>query len=405
MRRSCLFAVIPCLAAPLLFATGGCGSGDNALPAAAAPMVNVTNFQAAAVVIGQPDFVSRAVNQGGGPMANTASSPSGVATGNLWIAEEFNNRLLDFANAPTMNNAPADYVLGQPDFMSNSSVAAPTAVNFHGPLDVCEAGGRLFMASLFQSRVLIWDAVPMASGVPADIALGQPDLTTGGDNTTQTGLNQPEGICVAGGKIVVADTRNDRVMIWNSIPVASGTPADLVLGKGDFTTSGATLGAGGMSRPRGVWTDGTHLIVADSSNHRVLIWNTFPTVNGQPADVVVVGQATFATNTNGNGATGMWNPEGVSSNGTQLFVADRDNSRVLIYESIPTTNGAPATGLLGQSGFDVFLVAPNDTDQNGAGEANPNDKTFSRPRSVHVSGTQLFVTDPGNARTLIFNSN
>ena len=35
-----------------------------------------------------------------------------------------------------------------------------------------------------------------------------------------------------------------------------------------------------MYAPRGVWTDGTRVVVADSGNHRVLIWHTFPDRDG-----------------------------------------------------------------------------------------------------------------------------
>ncbi len=39
--------------------------------------------------------------------------------------------------------------------------------------------------------------------------------------------------------------------------------------------------------PRGVWLDDQHLIVCDSGNHRVLIWNGLPSHDHAPADVVL----------------------------------------------------------------------------------------------------------------------
>ena len=47
----------------------------------------------------------------------------------------------------------------------------------------------------------------------------------------------PQGVWVQNGKLFVADTGNNRVMIWNSIPSKNNQPADLVLGQPNFTTS------------------------------------------------------------------------------------------------------------------------------------------------------------------------
>ena len=65
----------------------------------------------------------------------------------------------------------------------------------------------------------------------------------------------------------------------------------------------------------------------------MLIWNTFPTRNFQPADVVV-GQPDFTSATSNNGgitARSMTEPWAWIGGG-KLFVSDRNNFRVLIYE-------------------------------------------------------------------------
>ena len=46
----------------------------------------------------------------------------------------------------------------------------------------------------------------------------------------------------------------------------------------------ATPTASQMYAPRGVWLDGTRLVVADSGNHRILIWHRMPEHDGAPAD-------------------------------------------------------------------------------------------------------------------------
>ena len=49
-----------------------------------------------------------------------------------------------------------------------------------------------------------------------------------------------------------------------------------------------------MYAPRGVWTDGERVVVADTGNHRVLIWHSMPSADGAPADVVI-GQPDFSS--------------------------------------------------------------------------------------------------------------
>jgi hypothetical protein len=98
--------------------------------------------------------------------------------------------------------------------------------------------------------------------------------------------------------------------------------------------------------------------VADAWNHRVLIWNSFPTENGQPADVVV-GQPTMQNNSpnvEGVGtkasAKNLYWPYGVWSDGKHLWIADTGNRRVLFYEIIPSENYTAADKVIGKNNFE-----------------------------------------------------
>ena len=117
---------------------------------------------------------------------------------------------------------------------------------------------------------------------------------------TARAFKGPQGVWIQAGKLFVADTGNDRVLIWNSIPTSNFQPANVVLGQPNFTTFGqpdltkTTLEATATSllTPVSVTSDGQRLYVTDLGNSRVLIWNTIPTRNQEPADVVL-GQATM----------------------------------------------------------------------------------------------------------------
>ena len=92
----------------------------------------------------------------------------------------------------------------------------------------------------------------------------------------------------------MADTDNNRVLIWNTIPASNTAAPALVLGQTSFTAfqTPQPVNATSLRGPQGVWIQGNRLFVADTLNHRVLIWNSFPTQNNQPADLVL-GQTSF----------------------------------------------------------------------------------------------------------------
>ncbi|KPA09950.1 hypothetical protein MHK_009840, partial [Candidatus Magnetomorum sp. HK-1] len=79
-----------------------------------------SNGANADVVLGQSDFISNVVNT----TADGMNYPVGVTTdnyGNIYVGDRSNNRLLIFNDAINKTNgASADYVLGQPDFTSST---------------------------------------------------------------------------------------------------------------------------------------------------------------------------------------------------------------------------------------------------------------------------------------------
>ena len=191
----------------------------------------------------------------------------------------------------------------------------------------------------------------------------------------------------------------------------------MILGQNNPTTcvknnngSGASgaPSAGNFDYPAGVWTNGTKLIVADGDNNRVLIWKKFPKSNFQPADVVL-GQLDFTTNAknnDGSGGDGV-NPSQPSlnfpyyliGNGSQVFVADNGNNRVLVWNN-PENNFQPADVVLGQPNFTCGM---RNNDGSGCVSGATSAKNLNDPRGFFVFKNQLVVTDGGNSRYLIFN--
>ncbi|KQT12998.1 hypothetical protein [Ramlibacter sp. Leaf400] len=117
--------------------------------------------------------------------------------------------------------------------------------------------------------------------------LGHSDITatTPNDNNVlpkaQT-LFGPQDIDSDGTSLVVADTANNRVLVWKTFPDRDFQPADIVLGHpgfeqrvpndqaGDGTSDGPT--AKTFDRPLKVLLTPDALLVSDSFHNRVLVF-------------------------------------------------------------------------------------------------------------------------------------
>ena len=135
------------------------------------------------------------------------------------------------------------------------------------------------------NRILGWNAFPTEDGQPADFVLGQADFTTGtcGSVAQQDNVCGPYFVASNGNQLFVADSGDNRVLVWSSLPSASGALPDLVLGQGDFTHAtvddddqdGADDGAPTartMGNPNGITVLDDALLVADDYNLRYLVF-------------------------------------------------------------------------------------------------------------------------------------
>jgi len=234
------------------------------------------------------------------------------------------------------------------------------------------------------------------TNMSASVVIGQSGFTTNSSDTTSTTLKNPRGVKVCDGKLIVADMTNHRVLIWNSVPTSSGTAADVVLGQADFTSGSANRGgsvaANTLNLPWELACANGRLFVADGANARVLIYNSIPTSNGASADIVV-GQTnmTSSTNHNGDDLDKLSNQVAVGTDGTKLVILDSNNQRFLVFNTIPTSNGASAD----------IVVGGNNTQACSATTLG------GQPDGLHIGNGKLFVGDTfagSGQRVLIWNS-
>ncbi len=280
---------------------------------------------------------------------------------------------------------------------------APGPGSLFGPRGAALASedGPLIAADTGHHRLLIWNAAPRADGQPADIVIGQPDFESEGRNAKRgvSGwtLNVPTGVAAENGVLAVADAWNHRVLIWTSMPARNNQPADIVLGQADFESGeanrGSEAGADTLNWCYGVALIGGRLFVADTGNRRVLIWDRLPTANGQPADRVL-GQKSFICRDENAGASpgalGMRWPHGVARIGSSVLVSDAGNNRIMVWNGLPDSPGAPCDFILGQK--DAASTEHN------RGRYLPDARALNMPYSITTAGDWLIAADTANSR-------
>ena len=198
------------------------------------------------------------------------------------------------------NGQAADVVLGQVTFATaDVNHGGISAKSLNHPCGLAARGnGGIWVFDRGNARVLGWTDLSTNFSA-ADLVVGATDfITATGGHTAATlsadgNSNLPSQIASTAGSLLVADSLNTRVLLFSPQPAANGAAAALALGQSSTSTIIASGGgADEVNLPSGIWTDGTRVAVADKYNNRVLIWNTFPTTNMAPADVVL-GQASF----------------------------------------------------------------------------------------------------------------
>lgn len=96
------------------------------------------------------------------------------------------------------------------------------------------------------------------------------------DDRIALGLNEPTGLDSNGFQLCVADTQNNRVLLWNALPKDQFDKPDAYIGQQDETgiefkhwdRSAQTL-----SKPEACLFVENRLVISDTGNRRALIYN------------------------------------------------------------------------------------------------------------------------------------
>jgi sugar lactone lactonase YvrE len=339
---------------------------------------------AADLVLGQNDLNVNPIDSGG---PSALYNPQGVAIdseGHLYVADSYNNRVLGWENgAEPANGAPADIVIGQPDFFRNlcSTTRKGLCLSPGGGVAV-DGAGNLYVADTGNNRVLEY-AQPFQShfsaGQPAHLVFGQLGSFTRsvcGSAPPSSPLNAKElcapiGLAVdSAGNLYVGEIL--QVLEYNTplkktrVPGSGDTTADLEFGGIEPPCCSPLT----LHEPDGIAVDSAgNLWVADTGSDRVLEYNTPLEVTSVPgsgdtaADFVLGQNGSLTTascigleeNNSGPPATaaGLCHPGAVAVDSAgNVYVSDTANNRVLEYYNALTNPTAPNTAdaVFGQSG-------------------------------------------------------
>ncbi|MBZ5728759.1 MAG: hypothetical protein LAP87_27740 [Acidobacteriia bacterium] len=365
------------------------------------------------------------------------------ASGNLWLVDAGNRRVLRFKAADLAGGGGqfADLELGQLDLNStqtpfNAGDARSRFIlnqfDVPGTLGF-DADGNLFVADSDSnpvniSRVLVFTP-PFASGQSASRLAGvfPANLTSAPpqQQIDQAIMVDPEGLFFTStNQVGVVDRQSNRVVIFDPLkqwPTDGSPPlARQILGQqsacATFPNQACRAANNGnprpsastFSQPTGAAYAGGTLYVADTANNRVLVLR-------QNADgtfgsaATVLGQDRFDTNSINliegkefQFANGVGTDAGIavdlSGSTPHLYVSDPGNNRVLGFSDLrKLTPGRPADIVIGQPDMQTALCNPS-------GDATrPTQNSLCRPVGLTVDASgNLYVADSGNGRVLRF---
>lgn len=232
---------------------------------------------------------------------------------------------------------------------SASADGIGSAARFNNPMSVASDGTHLYVADMHNRSIR---KIVIATGAVSTLA--------GGDN-----FSYPYALTSDGTNLYVVDIGADSV---RKVVIATGAVTTLAGG-----SSGNADGIGeaaSFNDPEAITTDGTYLYLADTGNNsirKILI-----------ATGAVSTLAAFVRTDNMNVATSFNRPTGITTDGTNLYVADTDNN--LVRKVVLATGEASA------------LAGGSYGEKDGIGT----EALFNGPRGIAVDGANLYVMDSLN---------
>jgi uncharacterized protein (TIGR03437 family) len=431
-------------------------SGNNRVLRYRQPFTNTSHIPD--LVVGQASLVGSAANYTGAVSAQGVSlagfraNIAFDASGNLWMTDPGNRRVLEFAAADVAKSGAtgptAILEIGQADFTTlltnlNPATAGAnlTANQFALPSAIAfDPQGRLYVSDADPSqpqnlsRVLVFVG-PFTNAMAASRIMGVFQPTAGVTpvpaQVDAIVMDDPEGIFFTGAQVGVVDSLYHRILLfppfeqWPSALAQVSPPATAVMGhNSDFTSLRANNEAATATfvpppsasvffRPFAAVFANNQLYVADGGNNRVLAFSS--PLGGASAATRVLGQDLFSAGSinlvegrefqfvtqDSSGNVHVDAGLAIDSTGAtpHLYVADPYNNRVLGFKDLRKVSaGVAADIVIGQANGQTALCNYPTGDP-----TQPTNASLCSPVGLMVdSNGNLWVADRGNGRVLRF---
>ena len=296
------------------------------------------------------------------------AKPIGITTDgtSLYVADKDNQTIRKIV----ISTGVVTTLAGNAHIFGNESVdGIGTEARFGDPIGVTTDGTNLYVADTWSSTIR---KVVIATGVVTTLA-GTSNYSGVTDGTGAAArFNGPDGITTDGADMYVVDEYNYTI---RKIAISTGAVTTLA---GRVSASKGVDGTGAIASfntPNGITTDGANLYVADtdSSTIRKIVISTgeVTTLSGMIGVPGSVDGTGTAANFNG--------PHGITTDGTNLYVADTWNSairKIVISTGVVTTLAGGSYGTA-----------------DGTGAA----ASFQRPYGITTDGINLYVADNGTS--------
>lgn len=273
---------------------------------------------------------------GGAATAAEINTPKGLAedaSGNIYIADEANNRIRKVNTSGVISTFAGTGTAGY-----SGDGGAATSAKLHSPYGIAvDASGNLYIADEANERIRVVNTSGVISTFAGD---GTAGYSGDGGAATSAELNHPINVEVdASGNIYIADYLNNRIRKVNTSGTISTFAGD---GTAGFSGDGGAATAAEIYMSTGaVKIDGYgNLYIADDGNNRVRVVNSSGIIN----TVAGTGTAGFAGDGGQATAAELDEPTiiGFDSYGN-YYIADAVNERIrVVYLSLDVTTTVTA---------------------------------------------------------------
>ncbi|PUA28986.1 MAG: hypothetical protein B0W54_11385 [Cellvibrio sp. 79] len=291
---------------------------------------------------------------------------------------------------------------------SGSADGIGAAASFNRPDGITTDGTNLYVADTWNNTIR---KIVISTGAVTTLA-GSAEGSSWGSSDgigAAAKFNDPTAITTDGTNLYIADSRSYTI---RKIVIATGAVTTLAGAAGVSGTADGTGAEARFSRFYGITTDGTNLYVADSNNYTIR-----KIVIATGAVTTLAGMTEVRGSADGIGTAAIFYfPQGITTDGTNLFVADAGGIRKVVIATGAVTTLANTEGFyngITTDGTNLYATYDNTIRKiviatgivttlagtagfSGSADGVGAAASFASPYSITTDGFELFVTDSFN---------